>query len=133
MPPDVPLIVVSATLAPATIDSLARLLHFRPGFKTLNLGNVRKNIFWEVRVALGSMKKGLPYLRFLLPEQTTSDTLSSIPSTIVFVTNRFMAARVADYLRGCIPEHLRAVAIMPLHAKSKPGHISRVLQNFDLG
>ncbi|EJD40074.1 P-loop containing nucleoside triphosphate hydrolase protein [Auricularia subglabra TFB-10046 SS5] len=130
---DVPFIVVSATLAPATMSALARILHFRAGFKTINLGNIRPNIFWEVRTVDGGQKTSLHYLRFLLPRSVTADNVNSIPSTIVFVPSRSMTSRVANYLRDLLPKPLSYEAVLPLHAKSKPGRISRVLQCFEAG
>ncbi|KZV81149.1 P-loop containing nucleoside triphosphate hydrolase protein, partial [Exidia glandulosa HHB12029] len=127
---DVPILVVSATLPPSHIATLSNLLHLGANFKYINLGNTRDNLFWEVRQIAGPIA-GLPSLRFLLPPTVSAQT--SIPQTLIFVPERALTHRVANYLRDFLPHDIRYNAIVSLHAMMRPRRKNRVLASFDAG
>ncbi|EJD39895.1 P-loop containing nucleoside triphosphate hydrolase protein [Auricularia subglabra TFB-10046 SS5] len=128
---DAPILAVSATLPPAAVSSLTKLLHLSDEYNFINLGNARDNIFWEIR-EIGGAVLGLKSLRFLVPATVTDPHV--IPQTIVFVQSRPLAHRVASKIRSFFPEALRHEEIvMPLHAFMRPPHKERVIAQFEAG
>jgi superfamily II DNA helicase RecQ len=104
VPTDVPFAAYSATMTAETREVVKKSLHLDPKrLVTVNLGNFRSNIIWDVRHISGT-EKAIPEIYAFLPHMTV-DT-ATIPLTLIFVNDRIEGHNIYSYLQETVPKHL---------------------------
>jgi superfamily II DNA helicase RecQ len=104
LPMHVPFLATSATLPPAILQEVHRVLEFNEhSTYLLNLGNNRRNIIPHI-VKMQGAAKDLASLKFLV-EGVEHDAL--IERTMVFFNSRELTQKACHYLRNLVPDSIR--------------------------
>lgn len=97
----------------------------------IRLSSNRENLSYGVIRMLGSIKN-FANVKFLVPsELSETATLVDLRKGVLFIENKVLAARIAEYLNALLPIQLRRFEpIRHLHSSMSPGYITQTYGEF---
>ncbi|KAL1730164.1 hypothetical protein EV714DRAFT_284362 [Schizophyllum commune] len=133
LPPDVPVIAVSATLTRRVTRSIVDTLQLNRSkerrYLHLNMGNDRRNVSLIVRPILNAMNSYTD-LDFVIPEKLSS--ARDIPKTWIYVDSIKTGNEIVHHLQQLVPEPLREV-IRPFNAILSQEYREQAMKKFQSG
>lgn len=133
LPPDVPVIAVSATLTRRVTRNVVDTLQLNRSkerrYLHLNMGNDRANVSLIVRPILNAMNTYTD-LDFVIPSQLSQ--APDIPKTWIYVDNIKTGDEIVNHLRSLVPEHLHGV-IRPFNAVLSQEYREEAMRLFKSG
>ncbi|KAJ2915312.1 hypothetical protein MD484_g5119, partial [Candolleomyces efflorescens] len=106
---EVPFLACTATCTTDTFNLLWSTLEFghRP-FWGIDVGVARPNLLYHVRQLVNKSQPILDILNILPKHITTETELSEVSKSLLYFDSESMCRTAADFLRKCLPTHLRS-------------------------
>jgi hypothetical protein len=135
VPSAVPVVMLSATLAPKVRRDVQRLLGVKREHEVLDVGNDRPNIAFAVR-AMQHAANSFQDLAFVIPTKArASDSRpNDVPATWIFWDSINGGIELLTYLESLLPAHLRGKGLIrPFNAAMSQEYRSAVMDLFEKG